>query len=82
MGSSTRSSLATRVPAQSPPRRVFEKTTFGISFIGRANLLFDVGQTAAILIGDPTHQVRSSGLYRVEYPAFDRLVSTPVVPGV
>jgi hypothetical protein len=37
-----------RVSGQSAYCRVFEKTTFGISFIGRAYSLVDVGQTAAI----------------------------------
>jgi hypothetical protein len=37
-----------RVSGQSARSKVLEKTTFGISFIGRANSLSDVGQVAAI----------------------------------
>jgi hypothetical protein len=46
--SSARSPRATRVSGQSACCSVLEKTTFGISFIGRAYSLVDVGQTAAI----------------------------------
>jgi hypothetical protein len=37
-----------RLSGQSARCRVFEKTTFGISFIGRAYSLVNVGQKAAI----------------------------------
>jgi hypothetical protein len=46
--SSLRSPRAIRVSGQSACCRVFEKTTLGISFIGRAYSLVDVGQKAAI----------------------------------
>jgi hypothetical protein len=46
--SSPRSPRAIRVCGQSACWRVFEKTTLGIWFIGRAYSLVDVGQVAAI----------------------------------